>query len=993
MKKIFPLIVLVWVSFQCSNDRDPQHKFEHVNIPRTIKEDTTLTLAGTFPLSESFMKREQVARMLTVEEKKEHIARLSIPKLFSDNLAFTENKGQLERIYKLKLNGIDDIRFYTKGFGGTAYFSPQGIAVGFIKGRLDHACEMEKVEHPALLKMKKTPRQFESTGFTIFFQGHNEGVKMEGLHEKINKINYFRGNDSSQFVTDISNYEGICYKELYKNIDLKYYLTDRQLQYDYVIKPGGEVSNIVLHYSGVNSLSLSTSGELEIETDWGILKDKKLYSYQVIDGKKYLVQVVYTIQDKDKVGYQVVGKYNKKYPLIIDPPTLTWSTFLGGTDPIANGYIHDIALDAAGNIYGTGWYNDRFPMNGPFDNVFAADEQVVFKLNATGNSLLYSSFIGGSDIDYAFGIAVDASSNAYVGGYTQSTNFPTTGGVVRTANAGGVDLTVSKINAAGNALLYSTYYGGTGDDRAWAIAVNGSGEAYLGGSTTSTTGFSTGGAYQTAFGGGTYDAFVLKLNAGATAVQYCTYYGGTGNDLARDIAVNAAGTAYIAGATTSTSSIASAGSFATVYGGGTSDGFVAAISNAGNTRVYGAYAGGASEDKVEEIALKVNGEAVLLGYTRSYAGAGGFPSVNAFQANNGAPAGGPRDAFMMRINTAGSALLNSTFLGTAVEEMSRNPTPFDMNTQHKSGGVAVNANGDIAIAIATDATNLPTVASVDATFNGDGGAPAGLGDVYIAVFSPAGNTLSFTTYLGGLNHDYATGGIRFDPSNPLCIVVGGSNHSDQVTFPVTAGAYLTSRGSTTTNDQGFITKYCDVVLPIELLEFSALLLSSGDVLTEWKTALEKNNDYFLIQRSADGLHFETVGRVKGAGNSNQVNTYSFIDEAPLAGLSYYRLVQVDYDGRSSNSQMVSVRIASLSPIVVSPNPTQGLFTISTQWGAEEVVEISLVDAIGKERMSWKENVRVGLYEKTIDISHFSDGTYVLRVRSKTENAAFKIIKN
>lgn len=989
MKKILPLIVLVWINFKCSTKQETVYKFEHSSLDSFKNNDTTLAFAGAFSLPKPFVSSP---RTLTPEEKKEHIARLSIPKLFSDNLAFTENKGQLERIYKLKLNGIADIQFYTKGFGGTAYFSPQGIAVGFIKGRLDHACEMEKVEQPAMLKMKKTPRHFESTGFTIFFQGHNQDVKMEGLHEKINKINYFRGSDETQFITDISNYEGIVYKELYRNIDLKYYLTNRQLQYDYIIKPGGKVSDIVLHYAGVKDLSVNASGELEIETDWGILKDKKLYSYQVIEGKKHVVQVVYQMHGKDKVGYKVIGRYNKNYPLVIDPPTLTWSTFLGGTDPTANGYIHDIAMDASGNTYGTGWYNDRFPMNGPFDNVFAADEQVVFKLNTAGTALLYSSFLGGGDIDYAFGIAVDATGNAYVGGYTQSTNFPTTGGVVRTANAGGVDVTVSKINPAGNALLYSTYYGGTGDDRAWGIAVNGAGEAYLGGSTTSTTGFSTAGAYQTAFGGGTYDAFILKLNATATAVLYSTYYGGTGNDLARDIAVNAAGNAYVAGATTSTSAIASAGSFATVYGGGASDGFVAALSNAGNARVYGAYAGGASEDKVEEITLKSNGEALLLGYTRSYSGAGGFPSVNAFQANNGAAAGGPRDAFMMRINTAGSALLNSTFLGTASEDMSRNPTPFDMNTQHKSGGISVNANGDIAVAIATDATTLPTVASVDPTFNGDGGAPAGLGDVYIAVFTPAGNALSFTTYLGGFNHDYATGGIRFDPSNPLCIVVGGSNHSDQATFPITVGAYLTARGATTTNDQGFITKYCDVVLPVELLEFKASLLSSGAVLTEWKTALEKNNDYFLIQRSADGIHFETIGRVKGAGNSSQVNAYSFMDEYPLAGLSYYRLVQVDDDGRSSNSQMVPVRITSLHHIAVSPNPTQGYFTITTKWGTEEIVEMTLVDAIGKEMMSWKEKVAIGAYEKTIDISHFSDGMYVLLVHTKTENAVLKILK-
>jgi|GEM_PF-358107 len=997
MKKLIPFIVLIAISFQCSSDQEKlvkqesasnhdENKYATIN-EQSVSGTTTVSHAG-IALPQEIVSTPSLT--FSDEKKTELMSRLSISKLFSDNIAFTENKGQLKAIYNLSLNGIDDIQFYTKGFGGTAYFSPQGIAIGFIKGRLDLACEMEKVENPANLKMKKNNRRYESTGFTIFFEGHNKNVKLEGLSPKDNKINYFRGNDASKFITDIANYNEIFYKELYHNIDLKYYLKDRQMQYDYIVKPGANVKDIALHYSGVKSLNINTEGELEIETDWGILKDKKLYSYQVIDGKKHTVKVNYKIYDTDKIGFEVCGSYNKKYSLIIDPPSMTWSTFLGGNDPAGNGYIHDIAMDAAGNVYGTGWYNDKFPMNSAFDNVFGADEQVVFKLNAAGTTLLYSSFIGGGNMDYGFGIDVDASSCAYVTGNTNSTDFPTVG-AIRAANSGGSsDITISKINAAGNALVYSTYYGGTGDDRGWALSLNTSGEAYIVGSTTSTTTISSGGAYQAAHGGGTYDAFVLKVNAAGSAVQYCSYYGGTGDDLARDIDVSGAGVAYFVGATTSTASIASAGSFDAIYGGGTADGFIAVLNNTGNARTYGAYAGGIAEDKVEAIALKGNGEAVMFGYTRSYSGAGGFPSVNAYQANNGAAAGGPRDAFMMRVNTTGSALLNSTFFGTAGEDAGRNPTPFDMNTQHKSGGITVNANGDIAMAMSTDASTFPTVSSVDASYNGDGGSLGGLGDVYIAIFDPTGLTLSFTTYLGGTNHDYSTAGLHFDPSNPLCIVVGGANHSSD--FPTTGGSYLTVRGANTTNDQGFVTKYCNVVLPVELLRFTAKLTPTGDVITEWATATEKDNDYFLVERSEDGKHFETIGRVKGAGNSNQVLSYSFIDENPLTGANYYRLVQVDYDGASNTSQVVLVSITSLYQITISPNPTSGVFTLTNKFGAAETLELSLVDAVGKELMSFKEQASAGLFQKTIDISHFSDGLYVLLVKTKTESAALKLIK-
>ena len=987
MRNVFFLIFLSLLGFQCSS---PSEKLSNLVIlekePVIYTEESKVEVAGLLP----FTNQAKSVRVLNEVQKEELITRLSIPKLFSDNIAFTENKGQLESIYKIKLKDIKDVKFYTKGFGGTAYFSSQGIGIGFIKGRLDHALEMEKVEHPALLKMKRTPRMHESMGFNILFENSNKDVEILGGEIKEHKINYFRGNDPAKFITDISSYEAIEYKGLYKNIDLKYYISDRQLQYDYTVHPGGNIEDISLHYSGVKGLSISKKGELEIATDWGILTDKKLYSYQIINGKKKIVNVAYKVKDHDKVTFEVKGKYNKEYALVIDPPTLTWSTFLGGNDPAGNGYVHDIALDAAGNVYGTGWYNDRFPMNSAFDNVFGADEQVVFKLNAAGTALAYSSFIGGGNLDYAFGIAVDASNNAYVTGNTMSTDFPVVG-ALRATNSGGTDITISKINAAGNALLYSSYYGGTGNDYGWTIGVNAANEAYIAGSTNSTTTIASAGAYQTAFGGAT-DAFVLKLTAAGNAVSYCTYYGGTGDDLARDIVLKSTGDAYIAGATTSTTTIASAGSFATVFGGGSSDGFIAVINNAGNGRVYGAYAGGTTEDKVEAIDLKSNGEAVLYGYTRSYIGAGGFPSVNAYQANNGAAAGGPRDAFMMRVNATGSALLNSTFYGTAGEDAGRNPTAFDVNTQHRSGGIAVNANGDIAMVMSTDATTLATVSSVDATYNGDGGSLGGLGDVYIAIFDPTGVALSFTTYLGGANHDYATAGIRWDPSNPLCIVVAGANHSDQTTFPTTAGSYLPTRGATTTNDQGFITKYCNVVLPVELLYFHANYTSNGNVLTEWKTATELNNHYFLVQRSSDGIHFETIGRVEGSGTSNQLLTYSFVDTNPLEGRSYYRLTQVDFDGKSGTSKIETVLKSAFNNLNVSPNPSNGNYLLTGNFASSLTLELSIVDALGKEILKSKELISEGLFEKQIDISRYADGVYLLVVKTQTESTVIKLIK-
>ena len=221
-------------------------------------------------------------------------------------------------------------------------------------------------------------------------------------------------------------------------------------------------------------------------------------------------------------------------------------------------------------------------------------------------------------------------------------------------------------------------------------------------------------------------------------------------------------------------------------------------------------------------------------------------------------------------------------------------------------------------------------------------------------------------------------------------MVGGANHSSD--FPTTGGAYLAVRGANTTNDQGFITKYCNVILPVELLRFTAKLTATGDVMTEWATATEKDNDYFIVERSADGIHFESIGRVKGAGNSNELLSYSFLDENPFSGANYYRLVQVDFDGKSSTSQVIHVEIASLLQLAISPNPSSGVFTLTNQFAEAETLEISIVDAVGKELMSFTEQVSAGLFQKTIDISHFSDGMYVLLVKTKTESASLKLIK-
>ena len=262
------------------------------------------------------------------------------------------------------------------------------------------------------------------------------------------------------------------------------------------------------------------------------------------------------------------------------------------------------------------------------------------KLNATGTALVYSTYLGGTSVENGNGIAVDAAGNAYVTGTTLSTDFPTTPGAYQTASGGGEDAFVTKLNATGTALVYSTYLGGSGSDDGLGIAVDAAGNAYATGQTASTNFPTTTGAYQTTFGG-VEDAFVAKLNATGTALVYSTYLGGTGFDIGIGIAVDTAGSAYVTGVTESTDFPTTPGAFQTIYGGG-EDAFVTKLNPTGTALVYSTYLGGSGLDGGNGIAVDAAGNAYVTGAT----GSPDFPTTpGAFQTTYG---GGIYDAFVTK---------------------------------------------------------------------------------------------------------------------------------------------------------------------------------------------------------------------------------------------------------------------------------------------------------------------------------------------------------
>ena len=378
-----------------------------------------------------------------------------------------------------------------------------------------------------------------------------------------------------------------------------------------------------------------------------------------------------------------------------------YSTYLGGSDGSADLGI-GIAVDPSGAAYVTGRAGSTdFPTTpGAFrtttDGGFA--DAFVTKLNPAGSGLVYSTYLGGSAFDIAFGIAVNTAGNAYVVGETESTDFPATAGAFQTTSAAFAKGFVTKLNAAGSALVYSTYLGGSNTGETSSIAVDASGNAYVTGDTASTDFPITAGAFQTTAASLSFHAFVTKLNALGSNLVYSTYLGGTAQEFGVGIVVDALGQAYVTGVTNSTDFPTTPGAFQTVLSGN-GDAFVTKLNAAGSALVYSTYLGGTSVESGASIAVDAFGHAYVTGATAS----SDFPSTSG--AFHNVLTAFASHAFVTKLNLTGATLVYSTYLGG--------------NSFEAGSGIAVDASGTAYVTGATESTNFPTTpGAFQTTFGG-----------------------------------------------------------------------------------------------------------------------------------------------------------------------------------------------------------------------------------------------------------------------------------
>ncbi len=337
--------------------------------------------------------------------------------------------------------------------------------------------------------------------------GGNPAPPVTGLEQQPGVVNYFLGNDPAKWQSNVPTFARVEYDEVYPGIDLVYYGNPQQLAYDFVVAPGVDPSVIRLGFQGADALAVDAAGDLVLRAGGQELRQHAPVVYQQAGDARQEVASHFVLE-----GSQVcfaVGAYDAALPLVIDP-VLSYSTYLGGSDSDGS---YGIVVGADGGMFLTGFTDSgNFPTANPFQPApRGGGDAFVTKLNASGTALVYSTYLGGNRYDTSEGIAVDAAGNAYVTGYTNSTNFPTFR-ALQPALRGSSDIFVTKLHASGSALAYSSYMGGSDheDSDQCSIAVDGDGNAYLAGRTPSTD-FPTVNPFQPAHGGGQLDAFVAKI--------------------------------------------------------------------------------------------------------------------------------------------------------------------------------------------------------------------------------------------------------------------------------------------------------------------------------------------------------------------------------------------------------------------------------------------------------------------------------------------------
>jgi len=705
------------------------------------------------------------------------------------------------------------------------------------------------------------PEKGAGTVLRMKLLGANPAPAVAGVGELPGKSNYFVGNDPKKWRANVPTYAKIEYRDVYPGVNLVYYGNQRQLEHDFVVSPGADPKAITLAFEGMDGVAIDALGDLVLRADGGEVRLRKPVVYQEQNGQRAVIPTRYVLKAERQVAFEVAA-YDATKPLIIDP-VLAYSTYLGGR----------------------------------------------------------ASAFGGNADDEGLGIAVDAAGNAYVTGRTLSTSFPTTPGAFQVTFGGGFfDAFVTKLNGDGSALVYSTYLGGSVDDRGNAIAVDAAGNAYVTGSTSSNNFPTTSGAVQPTCGISGGDAFVSKLNETGTTLVYSTCLGGSGGQFGNGIAVDVAGNAYVTGQTTSPNFPTTLGAFQPSPHGGiahafvtkvNSDAFVTKVNPTGTGLVYSTYLGGNADDEGFAIAVDVAGNAYVTGRTNSP----NFPTtLGAFQTTF---AGGG-DAFVTKLNTlaSGSAsLVYSTYLGG-----SRADVGF---------GIAVDVQGNAYVTGSTNSRGFPTTPGA---FQTDLAGVADA-DAFLTKLTPTGTGLVYSTYLGG-SLAGSLGGGSIDQGFGIAVDVAGNAYvtgrTQSRNFPTTPGAFQTALAG---GFDAFVAKFsfgntppgADVMVPLGE-PLGQVTVTFADVTVAGNTTLTTSSagpsppTPSGFKLGTPPTYYDLTTTASFSGDVTVCINYNTITFNNVASLKLFHFVDPNWVDATVSldtaTQIICGRVTSLSPFAI-----------------------------------------------------------------------------
>ena len=599
-------------------------------------------------------------------------------------LHFEENRGQVGE-------GVD---FLARGAGYTA----------FLRG--------------GEIRLATRTREAGVHLLAVRFRGSNPEPLCTAEDELPGRTSYLRGSDPAAWITDVPNYRRVRYRDIYPGIDLLVYGQGPRVEYDLVLSPGTDPAVIAMEIEGGLDTRLDPDGAIAVETGDGVIRLRAPVVYEQRAGGRHPLPGRYVERGDGALGFEVDDR-SPGGGLVIDP-VIEYSTYLGAS---ATEEGFDIAVDSGGNAYVTGFTSSSsFPTTpGAFDEVgrvggfFDPGDAFVTKIDSTGSTLVYSTYLSGAGLDIGYSIDVDDAGCAYVVGSTDSVDDPGTVSVnegfplqspLQPTYGGNIDLFVAKLNAAGTALVYSTYLGGTDEDRGCGeqdrpgVAVDASGHAYVGGTTHSTDFPTTPGAFLTAGPG----LFVSKLATDGTTFEYSTHVGGNEVVFAQDLVVDGAGRAAIIGFTGNANLPTTVGSVQPVKATD-EDGFVMQLNPAGSDLAFGTYFGGNACEFIYGAAIDSDGDLYITGQSSST----DYPTTS----GSGVSANG--SGVLTKIDATGSSIIWSKVIGADI-----------------GNGVAVDLAKRVSVT---------------------GEAFAAPSDVYFALVNSSGTFEEHETFWGGLSRD------------------------------------------------------------------------------------------------------------------------------------------------------------------------------------------------------------------------------------------------